>query len=163
MQPPERGVVLIPWTESGLFYATWRDTLKNLIDMSLIATGNNIALSNNTDTPDYISSTNPSTWTNANEVTGNNWLTGGINLSTGTYGPTVTQSPGKTLMWDMSNIAVPATTITGAYGAYIYAAALLPAAKIIGVWFGGTGYSTVSGTFAINWNALGVATLQMAA
>ncbi len=155
------------WTESGLFYATWRDALKDVTAVNLIATGNNIALTNNTETPDYISATDPSTWTNANEVIdtsgNNNWPTGGINLSTGSYAPTITQSPSKTLMWDMNNISIASTTMTNAYGAYIYANGLAPKAKIIGVWFGGTGYSTVVGTFAITWNVLGILTIQMAA
>jgi hypothetical protein len=153
------------WTESGLFYATWRDLLKDVTAVSLLDTNNNIALSSIAETPDFISATDPSTWTNANEVTGGaNWPTGGINLSTGTYAPTITQSPSKTLMWDMNNLAINTTTTTAAaYGAYIYANGLAPKAKIIGVWFGGTGYSTVAGTFAITWNVLGILTIQMAA
>jgi hypothetical protein len=157
-------VIPVSWTESGLFFATWRDMLKDATSVSLVDTNNNLALVSNTETPDYISATDPSTWTTTNEVTGTNWSSGGINLSTGSYGPTVTQSPSKTLMWDMTNnVAVASTTITGAYGCYIYANGLSPKAKIIGVWFGGTGYSTVAGTFAITWNTLGVATIQMAA
>lgn len=132
--------------------------------MSLLDTGNNIALSGIGDTPGYAS--DPATWTNANEVTGGaNWPTGGINLVTGTYAPTLTNvTPGTTMMWDMNNISIATTTTTAAaYGAYIYAAGLSPKANIIGVWFGGTGYSTVSGTFAITWNVLGILTIQMAA
>jgi hypothetical protein len=156
-------VVPVAWTESGLFYATWRDTLKDVISMSLIATGNNIALSSNSDTPDYISATDPSTWTAAFEVhDSGNWPSGGINLSTGSYAPTITQSPSKTLMWDMNNISIAGTTLTGAYGCYIYGAALSPMAKIIGVYFGGTPLTTVAGTLAITWNVLGVATIPMA-
>lgn len=151
------------WTESGLFFATWRDTLKQVIAMSLIDTNNNLSLTDNSDTPDFISATDPSTWTNAHEVTGTNWLTGGINLSTGSYAPAVTQSPSKTLMYSLSNVSVASTTLTNAFGAYIYANGLSPKAKIMGIWFGGTGYSTVAGTFAINWNAAGVMTMQMAA
>ncbi len=151
------------WTESGLFFATWRDILKDVTAVSLTDTNNNLALTNNTETPDFISSTDPSTWTTANEVTGTNWSSGGINLSTGTYAPTVTQSPSKTLMWDMNNVSVANTTLTSAFGAYIYANGQSPKAKIIGVYFGGTGYSTVAGTFAITWNVLGVLTIQMAA
>lgn len=151
------------WTESGLFYATWRDTLKQTIAMSLLDTNNNLSLSNNSETPDFISNTDPSTWTNANEVTGTNWATGGINLSTGTYAPTITQSPSKTLMWDMNNVSVANTTLSNAFGCYIYANGLTPKAKIIGIWFGGSGYSTVSGTFAITWNVLGLMTFQVAA
>lgn len=151
------------WTESGLFFATWRDILKDVVAVSLTDTGNNLALTNNSETPDFISSTDPSTWTTTNEVTGTNWASGGINLSTGTYAPTVTQSPSKTLMWDMNNISVATTTLGPAYGAYIYAAGQSPKAKIAGIWFGGTGYTTVAGTFAITWNVLGILTIQMAA
>jgi hypothetical protein len=155
----------MPWTESGLFYGTWQDTLKQTIAMSLIATGNNLALHNNSDTPDYASNTYPSTWTNAFEVTGTGWATGGINLSTATYAPAITKVPGPPVLlkWAMNSVSVAGTTLTGAYGAYIYAAGLSPAVKIIGIWFGGTGYSTVAGTFAITWNAAGIMTMQMAA
>lgn len=151
------------WTESGLFYATWRDALKDVVAMSLLDTNNNLSLSNNSETPDYISAIDPSTWTNANEVTGTNWPSGGINLAAGTYLPTITQSPSKTLMWDMNNVSVANTTLTSAFGCYIYANGLSPKAKIIGIWFGGTGYSTVAGTFAITWNVLGLLTIAMAA
>lgn len=155
------------WTESGLFYATWRDTLTQVVAMSLIATGNNISLSSASETPDYASVTDPSTWTTANEVTGGaNWPSGGINLSTATYAPAVSKltGPPVLLKWAMNNVSIASTTTTAAaYGAYIYANALTPKAKIIGIWFGGTGYSTVAGTFAISWNASGIMTVQMAA
>lgn len=140
--------------------------LKDAAALSLLDTNNNISLSGAGETPDYISATDPSSWTNSNEVTGGAaWPTGGINLAVATYGPTLTQSPSKTLMWDYTtNIAVANTTTNApAYGAYIYANGLTPKAKIIGVYFGGTGYSTVAGTFAITWNVLGVLTIQMAA
>ncbi len=142
--------------------------LKNVIGASLVDNANNLALSSIADTPDYTSSggAGVSTWTNANEVTGGaSWPTGGIQLTTVTYAPTVTESPSKTLMWDITtNVAVASTTTTAAaYGAYIYANGLSPKAQIIGIWFGGTGYSTVAGTFAITWNVLGVCTIVMAA
>jgi len=151
------------WTESGLFFATWRDILKDTVAVSLIDTNNNLSLVNNTETPDFISSTDPSTWTTTNEVTGTNWASGGINLSTGTYAPTVTQSPSKTLMWDMNNVSIANTTLTGRSAPTSTANGQTPKAKIMGVWFGGTGYSTVAGTFAITWNVLGLLTVQMAA
>lgn len=154
------------WSESGLFYATWRDTLKQAIAMSLLDTNNNLSLSGIGDTPDYASVTDPSTWTNANEVTGAGWASGGINLAAATYAPTLTKVPGPPVLlkWTYTNpVAVASTTVTGAYGAYIYANGLTPKAKIMGVWFGGTGYSTVAGTFAITWNSAGVLTVQMAA
>lgn len=91
---------------------------------------------------------------------GANWPTGGVAIT----GATITQSPSKTLMYDATNVSVATTTTTSpAYGAYIYAAGLSPKAKIMGIWFGGTGYSTVAGTFAITWNVLGIMTMQVAA
>jgi hypothetical protein len=154
------------WTESGLFYATWRDMLTNVIAGDLTLTSQKIALTNNSETPDFISSTDPSTWTSANEVSGTGWASGGIALSAAAAGgtsaaPTVTQSPSKTLMWDMGNIVVSGTTLTGAIGAYIYFDSLAPKAKSIGIWFG-SGYSTLAGTFTMNFNVLGVATVTMA-
>ena len=151
------------WSESGLFMASWRDTLKQVIAMSLVATGNNLSLSSNSDTPGY--GVDPATWTTSFEVTGTGWATGGINLSTATYAPTLTAVPGPPLLlkWAMNPVSVAGTTLTGAYGAYIYAAGLTPKAQIMGVYFGGTGYSTVAGTFAITWNAAGILTVQMAA
>jgi hypothetical protein len=152
------------WTESGLFFASWRDSLKNTIALSLLDTANNIALSGISDTPAFAA--DPATWTTSNEVTGGaNWPTGGINLSTGTYAPTLTNvTPGNTMMWDMNNVSIASTTTTSAaYGAYIYAAGLTPKASILAVWFGGTGYSTVAGTFAITWNVAGLLTILMAA
>jgi hypothetical protein len=155
------------WSESGLFYATWRDTLKQAVAMSLLDTNNNISLSSSSDTPDYASVTDPSTWTNANEVTGGApWPTGGINLAAGTYAPALSKvsGPPVLLKWSMQPLSVPGVTTTApAYGAYIYANGLTPKAKIIGIWFGGTGYPAVNGTFAITWNAAGILTLQMAA
>jgi hypothetical protein len=148
-----------------LFFATFRDTIRSgTTPVNLAATGNNIALSSAADTPAYAA--DPATWTNANEVTGGaNWPTGGINLAVGTYTPLVTATtPGTTLKWSMAGISIASTTTTApAFGAYIYANALSPKANIIGIWFGGTGYSTVSGTFAITWNAAGILTILMAA
>jgi hypothetical protein len=132
--------------------------------MSLLDTNNNLSLSSNSDTPGY--AVDPATWTTSFEVSGTGWASGGINLSVGTYAPTLTSVPGPPLLlkWTMTNpVSVAGTTLTGAYGAYIYANGLSPKAKIIGIYFGGTGYSTVAGTFAITWNAAGIMTMQMAA
>jgi hypothetical protein len=154
----------LAWTESGLFYGTWRDIVKDATNVTLVDAANQIALSSIADTPDYTSAgggANVSTWSNTFEVTGGaNWPTGGVLIAT----PTITESPSKTLMWDANNISVASTTTTAAaYGAYVYAAGQSPKAQIIGIYFGGTGYSTVSGTFAITWNVLGIMTMALAA
>jgi hypothetical protein len=138
------------WTESGLFFATWRDMLKNVIAADLTLTSQKISLVDNSVTPDFISGTDPSTWSNTGELTGTGWVTGGIALSAAAAGgtsaaPTVTQSPSKTLMWDMGNIAVSGTTVGPAFGAYFYFDSLAPKAISLGLFFGGVGYSTLAG------------------
>jgi hypothetical protein len=155
------------WTESGLFFATWRDMLTNVIAGDLTLTSQKISLVSNSETPDFVSVTDPSTWTSANEVTGTGWVTGGVALSAAAAGgtstaPTVTQSPSKTLMWDMGNVSVPSTTLSNVVGMYIYFDSLAPKAKSIGIWFGGSGYTTTAGTFGVTWATTGVASIVMA-
>ena len=45
---------------------------------------------------------------------------------------------------------------------YFYASALTPKYSIIGVYFGGTGYITTAGTFAITWSGTQIATITCA-
>ena len=147
------------WTESGLYVATIRDMLKNVIAGDWTLTTSKLALHNNTDTPDY--TIDPGTWTNANEVSGTGWAAGGVLVSAAATGssslaPTLTQSPTKSVMADANDVSVGATTLTNAYGLKWYMDALTPKAAIVGVYFGGTGYSTSAGTFAITWAVLGV-------
>lgn len=155
------------WTASGLYTCTFRDGLKQVIVLNLALATHKIALYNNSDTPDY--TTDPSSYSSTNEVSGTGWAAGGVLLSAAAAGPasvvpTVTQSPSKTVMWDFTNdVSVASTTLTNAYGAKIYADALTPKANIIGIYFGGSAYTTSSGTFAITINALGLATIQCAA
>lgn len=161
------------WTESGLFYPSLRDLLKGaLSSVSWVTTTNKISLASSSATPDYYGTTDPSTWSNTAECTGTNWATGGIAYSAAASGaasilPTLTHTgPGPTLLnYGAQNIAVATTTIsTAAYGAYLYAAAQSPAALIAGIWFGGTGYTTVAGTFAIAWGGPNIiATISCAA
>ena len=71
-------------------------------------------------------------------------------------------SGSKILSWTASNVSVATTTLTSAYGGYFYADALSPKYKIIGIYFGGSPYSTVAGTFAITWSAGTIATITCA-
>jgi hypothetical protein len=161
------------WVESGLFYPSLRDLLKgSLSSVSWINTTNKISLASASATPDFFGTTDPSTWTSTAEVTGTNWATGGIAFSAAGSGggsilPTLGHTgPGPTLLaYGAQNIAVATTTIsTPAFGAYLYAAAQSPAAMIAGIWFGGTGFTTVAGTFAITWGGPNViATIACAA
>lgn len=146
------------WTASGLYVANWID----IVDATQLAINLNldtykIALQSNTATPNF--STDVS-WTNANEVFGTGWPTGGVALSAaasggGSTNPTVTESPAGTLMYDMADVAVASTTLTAARAARIYAAPLGGLNLVVGINFGAD-YSTTNGTFTIQWSNLGV-------
>ena len=47
-----------------------------------------------------------------------------------------------------ANVSVASTTLTGAYGMYFYSVTASHSTSGSGIYFGGTGYTTVSGTFA---------------
>lgn len=153
------------WTVSGLYVANWIDILdatQLAIDLSL--TSHKIYLSNNSDTPNY-SAAAPG-YSSTNEVSGTGWAAGGIALSAaasggGSTSPTLTESPTGTIMYDLADISVSGTTLTNAYGAKIYADALAGDNLIVGVYFGGTGYSTVAGILGVTWAAGGVFTLDL--
>lgn len=149
------------WTASGLYVDNMIDVFdatQLAIDLSL--TSHKIALQNNTATPDFSVDVQ---WTNANEVSGTGWVSGGPALSAAATGatstaPTVTESPAGSLMYDMADISVASTTLTNARGARIYETVLgagATKALIVGINFGAD-YSTSSGTFGIQWAATGV-------
>ena len=157
------------WTESGLFYATLRDALENVIALDWHATTIKIALTTNSDTPPF--QTDPATWAGTNEVYGTGWAQGGVALSAAAAGATSTapaitvtgSAPTTTLKYAMGNVSVATTTLTNARGAYLIADALSPKANIVAIYFGGSDYSTVAGTFAITWAGGGVVTFALAA
>ena len=150
------------WAESGLF-------VSNLIDLLSVTTApkwllgtNKISLYNNTAAPDFTVVSASAIYTATNEVNGTGWAAGGVLSSAAAAGataltPTMTQSPTKSVMGDFTNdLSVASTTLAAAYGAYIYVDSLSPKAAIMGLYFGGLGYATTAGTFAITFNVLGV-------
>jgi hypothetical protein len=149
-------------TVSGLYVANMIDVFdatQLAIDLSL--TTHKIALLSNSATPNY--STDVS-WSSTNEVSGTGWATGGIALSAAAAGgtstsPTNTESPTGTQMYDMGDISVASTTLTNARAARIYADALAGDNLIVLINFGAD-YSTVNGTFGIQWAATGVFTVD---
>lgn len=159
------------WTESGLFYATFRDGLKSSggIVAGWDATTSKIALYNNTDTPTF--QADPSSYSATNEASGTGWAAGGILVSAGAAGATLAPAfsivgtePTTTLKFTYgSNLSIAGTSVGPARGCKIYRDALTPKANIVAIWFGGSDYTTVSGTFAITWNASGVITITLAA
>jgi hypothetical protein len=64
--------------------------------------------------------------------------------------------------WQASNISVASTNLSGIIGGYFYSTTATANYKIIGIYFGGTAYATVAGTFAVTWSASNIATITCA-
>jgi len=153
-------------TASGLFVTTWLDAIdatQLALDLSLAT--HKWALFSNTITPNFTTDTayGVSPY-DANEVYGTGWVQGGVALSAagtggGSTNPAVTGAAGS-IKYDMDDVIVSGTTLTGARGALLYADALAGDNAIILVDFGGD-YSTVAGTFTIEWDAAGVFTIDL--
>lgn len=142
------------WTASGLYFTTFRDLLDTTqlaIDLDLET--HQIALYNNTETPDFSTETGYSV---TNEVTGTGWSAGGVAV----LGTTVSESPTGTLMFDGTDVSESGTTLSGVRGAKIYAAGLAGDNLIVGIDFG-QDYATTNGTFAITWAAGGIFTIDL--
>jgi hypothetical protein len=150
-------------TVSGLYVANFIDVLdatQLAIDLSL--TSHKLALLSNSATPNFSSDVS---WSNTNEVSGTGWATGGVALSAAAAGatstaPTTTESPTGTLMYDMADISVASTTLTNARAARLYADALAADNLIVLINFAAD-FSTVAGTFQIQFAAGGVFTIDL--
>lgn len=150
-------------TVSGLYVANFIDVLdatQLAIDLSL--TTHKLALLSNSATPNF--STDVS-WSSTNEVSGTGWGSGGVALSAAAAGgtstsPTLTESPTGSMMYDMADVSVATTTLTNARAARLYADALAGDNLIVLINFGAD-YSTVAGTFAIQWAATGVFAIDL--
>ena len=153
-------------TASGLYVQNFVDELDATnvgLDLSLAT--HRFALLSNSATPNFDTDV---IWNNTNEVTGTGWATGGILLSAAAAGatstaPTVTISPAGTLMYDMNDVAVSATTITNARAARLYADALTtPTADALILLINFTAdFSTNNGTFGIQFAGTGVVALDL--
>jgi hypothetical protein len=142
------------WTASGLYVLNWIDLLdatQLAIDTSL--TSHKIALYNNTETPNYSAEVG---YAATNEVSGTGYTAGGQVI----VSPTTTDSPAGTLMYDMADQVWAAATSVTARGAKLYADVLVGNNLIVGVNFGAD-YTSTAGTFTIQWNALGVFTIDL--
>lgn len=145
-------------TVSGLYVATFIDVLDTTqLALDLDLETHRGALFSNSITPNFSTDTayGVSPY-NANEVTGTNWAAGGVLLT----GTTVTESPTGSIMFDATDVSVATTTITNARCYMLYADALAGNNSILLVNFGAD-YSTVAGTFGIQWSALGLAALDI--
>lgn len=147
-------------TVSGLYVLTWRDFLKGLVALNLDLETHKVAMFTNTPTPNFSTDTAYGAAPyNANEVAGAGYTAGGQVLTS----TTVTESPTGTLMWDANDESWAASTITNARCALIYADALttpVADAAIALVNFGAD-FSTVNGTFTIQWAGGGIVTFDI--
>jgi hypothetical protein len=164
------------FTNSGLYVQAILDMLKTTALTGntagtgpwLMTTGK-LALHSNTLTqgtaPINYSSTTPN-WANTNEVSGTGWAAGGVLFSALAAGatsatPTLAEGTAGSLRYDHTNdTSVASTTLTNARGCILYADALTaPAAladlMLVAVTFGAD-FSTVAGTFGIQWSATGI-------
>ncbi len=145
-------------TVSGLFLPTWidiLDTTQLAIDLDLET--HKAALFTNSITPNFSSDTayGVSPY-NANEVSGTGYTAGGAALTT----TTVSESPTGTLKWDADDTSWSTSTITNARAALLYADALAGNNAIALVNLGAD-YSTVAGTFLIQWASGGIVTIDL--
>jgi hypothetical protein len=147
-------------TVSGLFFPTWRDLCKQVIALNLDAETHKVAMFTNSITPNFSTDTAYGAAPyNANEVAGTGYTAAGATLTS----TTVTESPTGSLMFDAADVSWTTSTITNARCALVHADALTtPVAKpaIVLVNFGAD-YSTVAGTFTIQWAAAGILAIDL--
>lgn len=156
------------WSESGLYVATMVQLVTAATVPKWTLNTNKFYLTGVGDTPDYTQVAASAIYSGTNEVTGTAWPVGGLATSALAAGggdiTTAAAISGKVLNYSASNVSVSATTIsTAAYGGFFYVFSLSPQAKLMGIWFGGSGYTTAAGTFAITWSGSLIATITCAA
>lgn len=145
-------------TASGLFVATFIDVLDTTqLALDLDLETHKVAMFTNSITPNFSTDTayGVSPY-DANEVSGTGYTAGGVALT----GTAVSDSPTGTLKWDASDVSWATSTITNARFALVYADALAGNNAIVGVNFGAD-YSTVAGTFSIQWASGGLFTIDL--
>ncbi len=155
------------WTESGLYVATMVQLVTAATVPKWTLNTNKFYLTGVGDTPDYTQVAASAIYSVTNEVTGTNWAAGGITTATlaagGTDIVTAASISGKLMNYGASNVSVATTTIsTAAFGGFFYVDTLSPKAKLMGIYFGGSGFTTVAGTFAISWAGGLIATITCA-
>jgi hypothetical protein len=143
---------------SGLFIPTWIDVLDTTqLALDLDLETHKGALFTASVTPNYSSDTayGVSPW-DANEASGTGYTTGGAALAS----TAVDESPTGTLRWDAADLQWTTSTITNARQLLIYADALAGNNAICNIDFG-SNYSTVAGTFLVQFAAGGILTIDL--
>jgi hypothetical protein len=158
----------VTWTASGLYAAVLNLNLAGVTGPPWTLTTNKFFLVNASDTPVFSQAAASAIYGVTNEVSGTGWAAGGVACSALGAGATsiapalaVTAGPPTLITYSASNIAVATTTLANAVGGYFYWSAGGTQYKIMGVWFGGSAYTTTAGTFAITWST-NIATINCA-
>jgi hypothetical protein len=160
----------VAWTEGGIYAAVLSLNLAGTTGPPWNLTTNKFYLTSSVETPNFAAAAGSAIYAATNEVSGTGWAAGGVAVSALGAGATsiapaltVTGPGPSVLTWSASNVLVAATTLTGASGGYFYWAAGGTQYAYIGIWFGGTSYSTSGGTFGITWPGTGIAAITLAA
>ena len=164
------------WTVSGLYSAPLGLMFGSpATTFNWASATNKFFVTNNSDTPLYSGAIGAAgtSYAVTNEVSGSGWAAGGVAVSALATGSTsimptpaaaftVSAGPPTLMNWLASNISVATTTLAGMYGGYFYTTTATANYKIIGIYFGGSSYSTSAGTFAVNWQGGTIATINCA-
>jgi len=142
------------WTASGLYYLTFRDILDTTqLAVNLDLTTNQIAMYNNTETPNFDTEV---AYATTNEVTGTGYTAGGQDV----VSPAFSVSPAGTLMFDLGDQVWASPTSVTARGAKLWCEALATDNLVVGINFG-SDFTSTAGTFTIQWPATGVFTIDL--
>jgi hypothetical protein len=142
-------------TASGFFGLTLEKMFIDTAGESLEAEDNRITLISDSATPNFDTM---DFWDDlvANEVTGTNWAAGGVALT----GTEITLSSGV-LTFDATDISVASTTISNAMASVLrFNVGSNATDQLVMLHDFVTAVSSSNGTFAINWSASGLATLD---
>lgn len=161
------------WSGSKIFAAYLTDVLNNTTAIDIVTDATiYVALYNDSITPSNVV-------TSANSAYGSGVWTAGsspnlVDSTSGAAGwpyvgrPLVTKTLSDysvaTVKWDADDTvsADSHTTITNAYGCYLYDDTITTPVDMQGIayiYFGGTGQSVSEGTFTIVWNSAGIMTI----
>ncbi len=142
-------------TASGFFGPTLEKMLIDTSGESLEAEDNRVTLISDSATPNFDTM---DFWDDlvANEVTGTNWSAGGVALT----GTEVTLSSGV-LTFDATDVSVASTTISNAMASVLrFNVGANATDQLVLLHDFVTAVSSSNGTFAINWAAGGLATID---
>ncbi len=151
------------FSTSGMYIVPWIDFLdasQLAIDFSL--TTHKWALYTNTLTPNFSTDASYSSTNEITNTSGSAYTAGGKTIASGGGSPTLTESPTGTIMYDQNDMTWATATFT-ARGGILYADALTTptADPLIVAQTYGADITATAGTFTIQFNSLGVLTLDI--